>query len=548
MTTLRRIIVRLAVAGLLLIGATACEPSGPVRYLDAPIASYRVNGIGWSTIIVGNTVYVGGAFTTVTDQQGATVASRANLAAFDKTTGALLTAFRADTNGTVRALASDGTNLYVGGDFTTLGGIGRGRLAAVDPVTGALRTAWRADAASRISSLSVGGNRLYAAGTFGAVGGVTRNRVAAVDLATGAVDPLFDPDVDNTVSTIAALPDRSRVFIGGSYTSVGGVASWGLTALRGDTGAVTTPTFRDVSGQALDLMLQPGGAHLAASLGDYGNQGAWFDTTTGAKVFRQRCDGDGQAVAVIGTTMLTGFHEACEGNASVRLVANSTDTGARDLTWLPSFDRFWGVRDLAVDGSTLVVAGDFTNVAGVPAQGFAVFRAAPPPPPPPVRLPRGSTWRYLDAGVLQAGWAGPAFDDGAWASGRAELGYGDGDESTVVSYGPSATNKYVTTWFRTTFQATAVPSTLTLDLVADDGAVVYLNGIEVARDNVGAGTDSATLRAASNRSGAAETAVRSLTLPPELVQVGANTLAVSVHQDVPGSSDLSLDAALRSTP
>jgi hypothetical protein len=92
-----------------------------------------------------------------------------------------------------------------------------------------------------------------------------------------------------------------------------------------------------------------------------------------------------------------------------------------------------------------------------------------------------------------------------------------------------------------------VPSSLTLDLMADDGAVVYVNGVEVARDNMPAGTITSSTRAASNRSGAAESEIRSFTIPPSVVQVGANTIAVEVHQDAPSSSDLSFQAALTST-
>ena len=46
------------------------------------------------------------------------------------------------------------------------------------------------------------------------------------------------------------------------------------------------------------------------------------------------------------------------------------------------------------------------------------------------------------------------FNDSTWASGPAELGYGDGDEATTVSYGPSSSNKYITTYFRRTFTVT----------------------------------------------------------------------------------------------
>ena len=67
----------------------------------------------------------------------------------------------------------------------------------------------------------------------------------------------------------------------------------------------------------------------------------------------------------------------------------------------------------------------------------------------------GSTWEYLDNGSDQGtAWRNPGFDDSGWASGLAELGYGDGDEATVVSYGPDQQNKYCTTYFRHTFDVT----------------------------------------------------------------------------------------------
>src|SRR5690606_30618872 len=100
-------------------------------------------------------------------------------------------------------------------------------------------------------------------------------------------------------------------------------------------------------------------------------------------------------------------------------------------------------------------------------------------------------------GVEAPGWTEPGFDDSSWAMGSAELGYGDGDEATVVSYGPNPSDKYITTWFRSSFEALDAPETVTLDLLVDDGAIVYLNGVELLRDNVGPGPDSATLLAAS---------------------------------------------------
>ncbi|MCH8044515.1 MAG: metallophosphoesterase, partial [Planctomycetes bacterium] len=99
----------------------------------------------------------------------------------------------------------------------------------------------------------------------------------------------------------------------------------------------------------------------------------------------------------------------------------------------------------------------------------------------------GAEWNYLDDGTDQGtAWIEPTFNDGTWASGPAELGYGDGDESTVVSFGPDTSNKYVTTYFRKTLNVTDAADVLnlTLDLKRDDGAVVYLNGQEVIRSNM----------------------------------------------------------------
>ena len=500
-TTLRRLTVAGALA-LAVVGLASCNPpppTGPVRFNDAPIAAYRVNGVGYATLITGNTIYLGGSFTTVYDTGGATVASRANLAAFDKNTGVLIGAFRADTDGQVNALA-------------------------------------------------IGGGKVFVAGTFSSIKGVARNRVAAVSPVNGAVDPTFNPNANGTVLTIAAQKDGSTVYLGGEFTAVGGTSITRLVAVRGDTGAITSPTFARVTGKAMALQLDSTGAHLAAGLGDYANQGAWFDTTSGAKLWSQTCGGDGQAVATVGQTMFSGFHEECDSDYTIRLTSNSTTNGARDLTWKPSFDKFWGVRALATDGYTLAVAGDFTNVAGVAAQGLAIFEAAPPPPPPPVSMAMGSQWRYLVSPTEATGWTDPTYDDSAWPVGPAQLGFGDGDEATVIGYGPDASSKYITTWFRSTFNATAIPSTLTLNLVADDGAIVYVNGVEVARDNMPAGPDTASLLAASNRSGSAENAIRSFTIPPSAVQTGLNSIAVSVHQDWANSSDLSFDAGLTSTP
>ena len=123
-----------------------------------------------ATVLVGNTAYVGGQFTTATNPSGGT-ASRVDLAAFDATTGALVNGFRADSDGIIRALATDGSWLYVGGSFSHLGGVARQNLARVDLATGAVDTSWNVPANRVVWALTVSDGILYAGGAFNRLDG-----------------------------------------------------------------------------------------------------------------------------------------------------------------------------------------------------------------------------------------------------------------------------------------------------------------------------------------------------------------------------------------
>ncbi|MBI3910466.1 MAG: fibronectin type III domain-containing protein, partial [Armatimonadetes bacterium] len=160
---------------------------------------------------------------------------------------------------------------------------------------------------------------------------------------------------------------------------------------------------------------------------------------------------------------------------------------------------------------------------------------------------QGSAWRYLDNGTNQGtAWRATGFNDSAWNVGNAQLGYGDGDEATVVSYGPSSGNKYITTYFRHSFAVAdaSAHQSLTLRLLRDDGAVVYLNGTEVFRSNMPGGTITYTTLAPTALDDPEESALVQTSLNPDLLVNGTNVLAVEVHQAAANSSDLSLDLKL----
>lgn len=170
---------------------------------------------------------------------------------------------------------------------------------------------------------------------------------------------------------------------------------------------------------------------------------------------------------------------------------------------------------------------------------------------PDTLVPTGSTWKYLDNGTDQgSAWRDPAFVDTTWASGAAELGYGDAPVTTV-SYGPDANNKYTTTYFRKSFTV-ADPSLyghLKLRLKRDDGAVVYLNGAEVYRCNVSmTGAIAYNTLATVNVGGADENTFFDTPDIQNMLVAGTNVLAVEIHQDSLTSSDVSFDLELLAYP
>jgi hypothetical protein len=160
----------------------------------------------------------------------------------------------------------------------------------------------------------------------------------------------------------------------------------------------------------------------------------------------------------------------------------------------------------------------------------------------------GSAWKYNDSGAsLGTAWRARAYNDAGWLSGLAQLGYGDGDEATVLSYGSSTTNRRITYYFRRSFTVSspAALSALTVRYVRDDGAVIYLNGVEVVRSNMPTGTIGYTTRATTAINGGGESAWQEAPLDPALLVAGTNVIAVEIHQQSPSSTDVSFDLELR---
>ncbi len=156
----------------------------------------------------------------------------------------------------------------------------------------------------------------------------------------------------------------------------------------------------------------------------------------------------------------------------------------------------------------------------------------------------GSIWKYSDLGFepLPQGmdeWESNGYDDSGWSMGPAQLGYGDGDEATVIG------DTVITAYFRQEFTV-ANPSLYTdikISLIYDDGAAIYLNGFEIWRPNIDpppALVEYDTLANAINEN----TFLEKIVSNSGYLIAGTNVLAVEMHQRDVISSDISFDLKL----
>jgi hypothetical protein len=158
-------------------------------------------------------------------------------------------------------------------------------------------------------------------------------------------------------------------------------------------------------------------------------------------------------------------------------------------------------------------------------------------------LDKGAYWRYYDQGTLtDDAWKEADFSYTSWASGMAPLGYNKSDLKTTISYGSDASNKYPIYYFVRDFNLTHEPTDAneyTLDFIADDGFICYINGQEAGRYNMPTGTST---YATTNAKGDPDTGT--LVIPVSLLHSGLNRIAVEVHNCSAGSSDIYWNASI----
>jgi len=206
---------------------------------------------------------------------------------------------------------------------------------------------------------------------------------------------------------------------------------------------------------------------------------------------------------------------------SDRVVATTT---ALTLT-LPAADTGTKYFVRAADG-----AGNWS--ASTPA---VVASTAPPPPPQPAAttyIGTGATWAYsFSSTAPPSGWQAPGYDASGWATGAAPLGWGQPALGTTLT---SADPKPLTSYYRRSFEVAdaSTVGSVTLTTRADDGIVVYLNGVEVLRKNISAGAvTSATYATVAVSASSAVANPITISLPGTALKTGTNVIAVEVHSN-----------------
>jgi PKD repeat protein len=237
-----------AVAGAAHAADPAPTPTPPTTVTADALPTWQINGVVWSQVVAGNTVYVTGAFTKARPPGvavgGAGEVDALNIFAYDLTTGNRVTTFNHALNAQGLAISTspDGSRVYVAGDFTTVDGISHGHIAAFSTADGALLP-WNATIGGQVRSLAVSDTTVYAGGSFPTAGAQPRASLAAFSPATTTQATLrpWDPTAGGGNASVLAMvmaPDSSRVILGGSFETLDGVAAYGMGSVDATTGAV----------------------------------------------------------------------------------------------------------------------------------------------------------------------------------------------------------------------------------------------------------------------------------------------------------------------
>lgn len=347
---------------------------------SAPNSMPGFNGSVWATAYAGDTIYVGGDFTAAV-VDGKQV-KRSRLAAIDVKTGRLLD-WAPAADGTVRAIATAGGQVYVGGAFGAIGATKRDSLAKLDGVTGGVSAMLNHTMTGHPYALLIEGNRLYAGGNLTEVDGEGRGMLAAFSLGSGKLDGGWQPKADDQVQALAA--SGGRIYVGGKFKKINGIGGAPrLAAVSPASGAPDTGFKTKATVIVYGIAVSPTGVYAA-----HGGQGGKVIGygLDGVTRWTMTMDGNPQALAMLAGTLYIGGHfdnicasattgsqGSCADGQTQRVKLAAADPSDGTLEpWTADGNGVLGVLAMASSPALgkIAAGGAFTTINGSSRKRFA---------------------------------------------------------------------------------------------------------------------------------------------------------------------------------
>ncbi len=413
-----------AIAFSALVGANAAaadtappDTSLPQTVSADSLPTAQINGVVWDQVIVGNTVFVGGDFTTARpagSAAGSNEVPRTYLLSYNLTTGAL-TNWAPVLNGQVRAIAAspDGSRLYAVGAFTTVNGMSKSRIVAFDTATGAVITSFAGSVNGEVFAVAATATTVYFSGSFSGANGVSRPGHAAAAMAATGATTAWAPVLGNgRAYGMVVSPDGTKVVIAGSFTTLNGSGNpgYGMGAVTPDTGTslpwAANSVLRDAGTQSAIYGLSSDTDSVYASGYVFGSGGNSEGTSRiawdGTLKWMADCRGDNYSATSQGNVVYiaghshqcqwiggfpqnnpgTNFRALAYTKAPSGVVRGDVQTGqpaTKQLAFFPTINtgtftgQSQGAWDVQANAQYVLYAGEFTQINGVAQQGLSRF-------------------------------------------------------------------------------------------------------------------------------------------------------------------------------
>lgn len=346
-------------------------------YQTTPRETWSANKPVYAISVTDDRTYIGGAFTVVKNIVTKKTVSRTAIAAIDNTSGDLITSFNVAITGNVRAVAvsDDGDTVYLGGDFSSVNGQSLANLAAVDAYTGDLVQTWSTTASGMVRDLVWLDGALYVAGTFGKINNVVRGGLAKLS-PTGQLLTWKTSFTGGKPRSITPATNGTDLVVAGSFLTIGGLSRPFLGSVSLATAAVSSWNPPEACSNCEIFDVTTEGDAVYGAVGGGGGRAVKWSATGNQILWNVKGDGNLQAVDVADGVVYVGGHfgPTFAGQPRGQLAALSATNGSL-LPFAPDLGTQYSPGVWAIDAGPdfLRVGGGFLSVNGVNRARYAEF-------------------------------------------------------------------------------------------------------------------------------------------------------------------------------